>query len=214
VSAASGAAAEWPAALAALAASGTERRYRRGLLLMQEGEPGGSLVFVLSGRLRAYRSGDGGQEFTYGRFGAGEVLGELSLDGGPRSANVVVEEEALCRVVDASTLRGRLAADPDLAFALLCRVIHRARVLSERVSGLRLNDSYGRFAQLLQQETRPEPDGTRVTPRPWTQSDFAGRLDCARTMVTRLVGDLRDGGYLRREPDGRWRVLRPLPPRW
>jgi CRP/FNR family cyclic AMP-dependent transcriptional regulator len=204
----------WPAPLAARAALGTERRYRRGLLLMQEGEPGGSLLFVLSGRLRAYRSGDDGQEFTYGHYGAGEVLGELSLDGGPRSANVVVEAEALCRVVDAATLRERMGADPELAYALLCRVIHRARVLSDRVSGLKLSDSYGRFVQLLAQESAPTPDGTRLTHRAWTQAELAERLDCARTMVTRLVGDLRDGGYLRKEADGRWRVLRSLPARW
>jgi CRP/FNR family cyclic AMP-dependent transcriptional regulator len=204
----------WPESLVALARSGVERRYRRGLLLMQEGEPGGSLYFVLAGRLRAYRAGDDGQEFTYGHSGAGEVLGELSLDGGPRSANVVVEEDALCRVVDGALLRQRMAADPELAYELLCRVIRRARVLSERVSGLKLHDSYGRLAQLLAQETRVEADGTRITQQRWTQAELAQRLDCARTMVTRLVGDLRDGGYLRREVDGRWRVLRDLPPRW
>lgn len=204
----------WPPVLAALAAVGTERRYRRGLLLIQEGEPGGSLYFVCGGRLRAYRAADDGQEFTYGHVGPGEVLGELSLDGAPRSANVVVEEEALCRVVDAATLRKRIAADPELAFELLCRVIRRARLLSERVSGLKLHDSYGRFVQLLMQETEAQPDGTRLTHLPWTQAQIAERLDCVRTMVTRLVGDLRDGGYLRKEADGRWRVLRALPPRW
>jgi CRP-like cAMP-binding protein len=33
---------------------GVERRYRRGTLLIQEGEPGGTLYFIVRGRLRAF----------------------------------------------------------------------------------------------------------------------------------------------------------------
>jgi DNA-binding IclR family transcriptional regulator len=30
-------------------------------------------------------------------------------------------------------------------------------------------------------------------------------------MVTKLLNDLREGGYLRQEADGRWRLLKALP---
>ncbi len=201
----------WPAPLRALAEAGVERRYRRGLLLIQEGEPGGTLYFVLSGRLRAYRATADGQEFTYGRFGPGEVLGELSLDGGPRSANVEVETEARCRVVDVALLKRCMAEDPELAFELLCRVIQRARILSDRVSDRALNKSHARLVKLLLQESQAEPDGTRLTAQPWTHQGLAERLGCSRPMVTKLLNDLREGGYLRKEADGRWRLLKALP---
>ena len=50
--------------------------------------------------------------------------------------------------------------------------------------------------------------------KPWTQVALAERLDCVCTMVTRLLGDLRDGGDLRWENNGRWWLLKPLPARW
>ena len=74
--------------LRALAAKGEIRRYRRNTLLIEEGDFGDTLYLILSGRLRSYSSGDKGREITYGVYGPGEYLGEMSLDGGPRSANV------------------------------------------------------------------------------------------------------------------------------
>ena len=40
--------------LRALAECGVERRYRKGTLFIQEGEPGGPLYFIMRGRVRAF----------------------------------------------------------------------------------------------------------------------------------------------------------------
>jgi CRP/FNR family transcriptional regulator, cyclic AMP receptor protein len=42
---------------------------------------------------------------------------------------------------------------------------------------------------------------------------IAQHIGCSRTMVTRLLGDLVKGGYLRAEAR-HWRLMRPLPPKW
>jgi CRP/FNR family cyclic AMP-dependent transcriptional regulator len=202
-----------PASLRAVAERGVSRRYRRGTILIEEGEPGGSLYFIESGVLRAYSAGSDGQEFTFGYYGPGEYMGELSLDGGPRSASVIVEEAADCRIVTRQTLEQGIASDPALAFELLAKVIQRARDLSARARGLALDGAYGRLAVLLQQGSVPQPDGTRWMPKALTQEQLARQLGCSRPMVTRLLGDLVKGGYLRHD-ERRWRLLRPLPPKW
>ena len=76
----------------ALAARGAERRFRAGTLIIQEGERGDTLYIVRSGRLRAFVSDNSGKELTLGLYGPGEYVGEMSLDGGPRSASVVAVE--------------------------------------------------------------------------------------------------------------------------
>ena len=86
-----------PPSLRTVALQGLERRYRKGTILIQEGEPGGSLYFIVSGTLRAYSASSDGQEFTFGYYGPGEYMGEMSLDGDPRSASVIVESAATCR---------------------------------------------------------------------------------------------------------------------
>ena len=73
--------------LEALAARGAERRFRAGTLIIQEGERGDTLYIVRSGRLRAFVADNSGKELTLGLYGPGEYVGEMSLDGGPRSAS-------------------------------------------------------------------------------------------------------------------------------
>ena len=74
--------------LRALARRGTLQRLRKGVQIITEGDRGDTLYIVLSGRLRAYTVGADDRELTYAEYGAGEFVGEMGLDGGPRSAHV------------------------------------------------------------------------------------------------------------------------------
>ncbi len=196
-----------------LAESGVLKHHKRGTLLIEEGDPGGSLFFVASGLMRAYTAHADGQEFTFGFYGPGETLGELSLDGGPRSASVAVEEAAVCHLVTRPVLEQAIAAEPALAFELMGLVIRRARALSTRASELALNDAYGRLVLLLRAGSVPQPDGSARMAYPLTQEQLAQHVGCSRTMVTKLLGDLLKGGYLRQDRRY-WLTLRALPPRW
>ncbi len=200
-------------ALQQLAARGTPRRYGRGTVVVHEGDPGGSMWFIEQGLVRVYTARADGQEFTFGYCGPGEWLGELSLDGSPRSASVIVEAALLCRVVSREVIESAVAEHPAIALALLDLVTARARRLSSRAAELALDDAYGRLVRLLHDGSLPQPDGTRLMRESLTQAGIAQQIGCSRTMVTRLLGDLVKGDLLRQE-NRRWRLLRPLPPRW
>lgn len=203
--------------LGQVAALGVQKRYRRGVILMQEGEPGGTLFFVLSGLLRAYHAREDGREFTFGFYGAGETLGEMSLDGGKRSANVAVESAALCSFVTRPTLERCIAQEPALAFELLGLVARRARNATTIATGLALDQVYDRLVRLLRAGSVVEANGARSMAYPLTQEQMAQQIGCARTMVTKLLGDLVKGECLRHEmrPQGRvWVILKPLPSGW
>src|SRR3990167_5877666 len=105
----------------ALAAQGVQRRYRRGALLIQEGDTGDTLYIVLQGRLRAFLADDSGKELTLGTYGPLEYVGEMSLDGGPRSANVEAMEASTCSVVSRATLLDYIAVHPEFALELMSR---------------------------------------------------------------------------------------------
>ncbi len=199
--------------LRALARRGEIRRYRSHTLLIEEGDHGDTLYLILAGRLRSYASGDKGREITYGIYGPGDYLGEMSLDGGPRSANVVTLEPSTCAVVTRATLRQHIAEHPDFAFELIAKLIRRARAATLSAKQLALNDVYGRLVQLLNALAVTQPDGTRqIAERP-THLELAQRLGCSREMVSRLMKDLELGGYV--EPRGALlRLCRPLPGRW
>lgn len=201
-------------ALATLAQRGEVRRYRKGTLLIQEGDVGDTLYIVLHGRLRVFSAGERDREITYGVYGPGDYLGEMSLDGGPRSASVITLEASRCAVVTRRTLQDFIAERPDFAFELLAKLIRRARAATLSAKQLALNDVYGRLKALLESLAGPpRPDGSRPLTERLTHQETAHRLGCSREMVSRLMKDLERGGYLRGEGPAVW-LLRGLPARW
>jgi CRP/FNR family cyclic AMP-dependent transcriptional regulator len=147
-------------------------------------------------------------------YGAGDYFGEMSLDGGPRSASVMAETACTCAVLTRQTLREHIRAEPEFAFELIERVIRRARMATSSARSMALLDVYGRVVQLLEAVAQSRPDGTRVVAQPLTHAAIAARVGCSREMVSRLLKDLVGGGYLRAEAHG-W-ILAPgrLPSRW
>ena len=203
----------WPEGLRTLVSRGEPRRYRKGTLLIQEGDVGETLFIVLSGRVKAFSTDERDREIVYGVYGPGEYLGEMSLDGGPRSASVITLEATVCSVVTRKTLREHIAANPEFAFELLSRVIRRARLATQSARSMALLDVYGRMVRLLDGLAVIQPDGSRfITPR-ITHADLASRVGCSREMISRLMKDLEQGGYMRSQQ--RMLILvKPLPTRW
>lgn len=203
-----------PSHTEALAARGALRSFRRGMLLIQEGDVGSTLYIVLSGRLRAFAADARGKEITLGIYGAGEYVGEMSLDGGPRSANVETLEPTTCAVVTREALLAYIAEEPAFALEMMGRLIRRARLATESTRSLALIDVYGRARRLLEELADPAaPDGSRTIPERITHQQIASHLACSREMVSRLMKDLEVGGYVGKR-ERRIVLLKGLPARW
>lgn len=200
--------------LRTLARRGELRRFRRGAVLIHEGDIGQTVFIILAGRLRAYSaSAMGDKEITFGTYGPGDYVGEISLDGGPRSASVEAVETSLCAVVTRQTIERYLAENPSFAFELLAKVTRRARDATVSAKQMALEDVYGRLRRHLLSLAAPTPDGLqRIEPRP-THKAIAQSIGCGREMVSRVLKQLERGGYVDAEP-GALRVLRALPPRY
>jgi len=189
---------------------GDLRRYAKGTLLIQEGDHGDTLYVILQGLLRAFGADDQGREITYGSYGPGECVGEMSLDGGARSASVATLEPSTCVVLTRETLLRFIGEEPEFAFELLTMVIQRARSVTQNAKRLALNDVYGRLRLLLTAESEGDLAGGEIL---LTHQDIAHRIGCSREMVSRLMKDLEKGGYIVQQR-GRIRLMRPLPHRW
>ncbi|MCE4538671.1 Crp/Fnr family transcriptional regulator [Pelomonas sp. P7] len=197
-----------PPSLRTLAARGIARSYRKGVVLIEEGSLGDNLYLVLSGSLRAYSSDARGREITYGVYGPGEYVGEMSLDGGPRSASVMTEVPSRLVMVTRASLLTHISVHPEFAFELLTKVIRRARAATLSTKQLALNDVYGRLRSLVDEATQ---DGRHLE---MTHQGIAQRLGCSREMVSKLVKDLEQGGYLKRIAASQYQRLKTLPARW
>jgi len=198
--------------LRAIAATGVVRQFPKNAVLINEGEHGDSLFIVLAGKVKVYASNAAGKEVVIDFHGPGEYVGEMSLDGSPRSASVMTVEPTTCAVVSRAHFREFVLAHPDFALHLIEMLIRRIRHTTESVKSLALSDVYGRLVRLLL-SLAVERDGRLVVPEKLTQQDIAERVGASRDMISRLMKDLVGGGYLAIE-ERTITILRKPPPGW
>jgi CRP/FNR family transcriptional regulator, cyclic AMP receptor protein len=201
-----------PETLRAIAATGVVRSYPKNAILINEGDVGDSLYIVLSGRVKVYASNRAGREIVIAFHGPGEYVGEMSLDGSPRSASVLTLEPTTCAIVTRASFREFILAYPEFALHLIERLIQRVRLTTENVKSLALSDVYGRLVKLLL-ALAVERDGSLVVPEKLTQQDIAERVGASRDMISRLLKDLVAGGYLDVH-DRTISILKKPPPGW
>jgi len=199
--------------LRALATHGAVRRYRKGTILIHEGDTGDTVFIMLSGRVKVFCTDPQDKEITFGVFGAGEYFGEMALDGGTRSASVITQETSVCAVVTRARLLTFIAQRPEFALELLSKVIRRLRLATRDARNLAFIDVYGRLSQCLQELSVALPDGTRRIAERITHLELASRVGCSREMVSRILKDLESGGHIR-VGDRRIVLVRKFPDRW
>ena len=198
--------------LRAIATSGVVRQFPKNTILINEGDVGDSLYIVLTGKVKVFASNEVGREVVIDFHGPGEYVGEMSLDGSPRSASVMTVEPTSCAVVSRTNFREFILAHPEFALNLVERLIHRVRRATENVKSLALSDVYGRLVRLLTGLAR-DVDGRQVIPERLTQQDIAERVGASRDMISRLMKDLVGGGYLSVD-DRTITIHKKLPPAW
>jgi CRP/FNR family cyclic AMP-dependent transcriptional regulator len=195
-----------------LATRGQVRSFPKNTVFINEGERGDSLFVLISGRVKVYVSDNQGREMILDIHGPGQYVGEMALDGRPRSASVMTLEATTCSMLTRETLKRAVVADPELAMSLIEELIDRARVATDTIKNLALMDVYGRVARLLLSLAR-ERDGKLVVPERLTQQDIADRVGASRDMISRIFKDLTTGGYVT-VVDRQITLNRRPPPRW
>ena len=144
-----------------LGAQGEWWRYRKGTILIHELDVGTTLFIVLSGQVKVYSTDANDKEITFGVFGAGEYFGEMSLDGGPRSASVITLEPTVCALIARTTLLAFIGTQPEFALALMSKLIRRLRMATTSARNLAFIDVYGRLTGCLHALAKPQSDGTQ-----------------------------------------------------
>ena len=195
-----------PDELAELSSDTAVRSFRKNTIIVHEGDTGGPLYILLAGRVKFFLTGENGREFVLGTAGAQEYLGEISLDGGPRSASVMTLEPCRCAVVPREQLRPFIARHPAVALTIMENLIRRVRALTDTARNLATSGVYCRVAQLLTENARDDQGQIALS-----QQAIADRVGASRQMVSRILSDLAAGGYVARQ--GRHLVMLRRPPR-
>jgi CRP/FNR family cyclic AMP-dependent transcriptional regulator len=195
-----------------LAGLGRVRTYPKNTVFITEGDSSDSVFVILSGRVKVFISDSEGHEMILDTQGPGEYVGEMALDGKPRSASVMTLEPSTFAVVGREPVREAIRQNPDFALEMISRIIDRARIATSSVKDLALLDVYGRVARLLL-NMASEQNGKLMIPEKLTQQEIAERVGASRDMVSRIFRDLTQGGYI--SVENRYITINKKPPaRW
>lgn len=201
-----------PEFLAELAQRGEVRVFARGENVISEGECADHLYVLVSGELKVYTQDEKGRELVYNVLKAGELFGELFLDGQVRSASVKALAESHCIVVDQALTQDLIRSYPAFAEFLILKLIARVRHITGLSKRLALSDVSARTVALLEQAAQLK-DEIRIVPAALTQQEIANRIGATREMVNHVLGELVRSGFLSRNDRKELILLRPLPRR-
>ena len=191
-------------ALADIARYLRRRRYRRGEVIFERGDPGDTLHLVRSGAVKIVLPSPEGEEAIIATLRRGDTFGELALlDGEPRSAAAVALEPCETWTLARDRFRELLDRDPGLRDALLAGLARELRRLTDQVEELHFLDLAGRLATRLARLAREAAPGSRAVRLDWpyTQSDLAAMIGGTRQSVNKLLSGFVERGLLVIERD-------------
>src|ERR1700739_3531712 len=123
---------------------------KRGATLFSKGDPGNSLIAVISGTVKISISSADGRSAILNLIGPGEIFGEVAvLDGQARTADAIANTNCEIFVIDRREFLPFVRSQPPLAMKFIELLCARLRWTSDQVEQVILQDLPGRLASAL-----------------------------------------------------------------
>src|SRR6476659_6814640 len=154
-----------PEALDQLCRYAKHSTLKRGTTIVSKGDPGNSLVVVVSGTVKISISSPDGRSAILNLIGPGEIFGEVALlDGRARTADATANTNCEIYIIDRRDFIPFVRSQPALAMKLIELLCERLRWTSDQVEQVILQDLPGRLASALLRltERRKSDEGERT----------------------------------------------------
>lgn len=196
-----------------LASRFIQRFFPKNTMVVLDGEESSSMYVIIEGRAKVFAADESGREVILGYLGPNEYFGEMSLiDGSPRSASVMTLSPSKIAKLSRKDFMACLSQYPQIVFVITQQMSKRMRTLTDRVKNLSLMDVYGRLAAALTDMAEPM-DGKLVINERLTHQDLASLVGSSREMISKILKELKIGGYLSVEAK-RIVIEKNLPQNW
>ena len=192
-----------PSQAESVASAVVKKRFKRGDPIVEQGKKSNFLAILLTGRARVVTADDRGREVILATLQPGDYLGEMSLiDNQPHSATVRAEIQTDVLLLGRSEFARCLPENTSMAYAVMKGLVQRLRHADRKIESLALMDVYGRVARVLMEFAKEDANGQWVIPGKVSRQDVAKMIGASREMVSRVIKDLEDRGFIQVLPDG------------
>jgi CRP/FNR family transcriptional regulator, cyclic AMP receptor protein len=187
----------------AVAAAVVKQRFKRGECIVEQGKKSNLLAIVLTGRARVVTADARGREVILATMNPGDYIGEMSLiDNQPHSASVRAEVQTDVLILGGVEFARCLPENTSMAYAIMKGLVQRLRHADRKIESLALMDVYGRVARALLEFAKPDKDGQLVIRDRVSRQDVAKMIGASREMVSRVMKDLEERGFIELLEDG------------
>jgi CRP/FNR family transcriptional regulator, cyclic AMP receptor protein len=139
-----------PEALDQLCRYAKHTTLKRGTTIVSKGDPGNSLIVVISGTIKISVSSPDGRSAILNLIGPGEIFGEVAvLDGLARTADATANSNCEIYVIDRRDFIPFVRSQPALAMKFIELLCARLRWTSDQVEEVILQNLPGRLASAL-----------------------------------------------------------------
>ena len=185
-----------------LSQSIVKKRYKRGECLVEQGGRSNALFIILAGRARVLSVDARGREVILALLHPGDHVGEMSLiDGQPHSASVVAEVQTDVLMLGRVAFLQSLPENSSMSFSIMRGLVQRLRRADSKIESLALMDVYGRVARALLEMS--DIDGElRLIRAKVSRQDLAKMVGASREMVSRVMKDFEQRGFVVERDDG------------
>jgi len=201
-----------PTQLRSLAGTLERRSYRKGQVILHQGDEGNSLFVIVTGRVRIYTISLDGHELTVWIYGEGDFFGEMALlNGEPRSANAKAMQKTEVLVLRRPAFRSHLLSNPSTAIHVIETLSQRLRattVNAEELFSMSVTQRIARkLLELSERYGVRQKDGVLID-LDLSQEAIASLAGTTRESANRALSQMRSKGIVEVERV-RIRVLRP-----
>jgi CRP-like cAMP-binding protein len=193
----------------------SKRRFKRGEVIVEQGKKSHSLYIILAGRARVVMADSQNREVILATLRVGDYIGEMSMiDGQAHSATVQAEIHTDVLELGREAFTQCLRENVSITDAVMCGLVERLRLANKKISSLALMGVYGRVATHLLASVVPGKNGELQTQEKMSRQDIAKTVGASREMVSRVMKDLEDQGFIQTLDNGALRIFeRRLKPR-
>ena len=180
-----------------------KRRFKRGEALVEQGQKSNALFILLTGRARVVTSDSRGREVILATLAQGDYLGEMSIiDNEPHSATVRAEVQTDVLMLGRAEFARCLTENASMSLVVMRGLVKRLRHADRKIESLALLDVYGRVAHALLDFAVPDAQGQLVIKDKISRQDLAKMVGASREMVSRVMKDLEERGFIEALPNG------------
>ncbi len=180
-----------------------KRRFKRGEALVEQGQKSNALFILLTGRARVMTADSRGREVILATLAQGDYLGEMSIiDNEPHSATVRAEVQTDVLMLGRTEFARCLTENASMSLVVMRGLVKRLRHADRKIESLALLDVYGRVAHALLDFAAPDAQGQRIIRDKISRQDLAKMVGASREMVSRVMKDLEERGFIEVLPTG------------